>query len=264
MAYVMAIVNQKGGVGKTTTAVNLGASLAASGYPTLVVDCDAQSNATRSLGLVGEPEHTLYDSLVPEPRVAIAEVITSCSVSNLDLVPAAPSLAGAEVELVDVQGRERRLRHALAEVEGRYSYILLDCPPSLGLLSVNALVAADGVVIPVQCEYLSLEGLGLLMRTLDIVRQRLNPNLAIAGLVMTMFDARTNLAEQVVAEVGRHFPDKRFDTVIPRSVRLSEAPSYGETIGKYAPGSPGALAYDSLAGEVVRRLGDGRHPEGKE
>lgn len=257
MSYVIAIVNQKGGVGKTTTAVNLGASLAASGEPCLVVDCDAQSNATRSLGLVDDLERTLYDCLVPEPPLPVEDVVVATGVAGLDLLPASPGLAGAEVELVSTMGRESRLKTALKPVRDNYSYLLLDCPPSLGLLSVNALVAADGVLVPVQCEYLSLEGLGLLMRTLGLVRQRLNPSLELAGLVMTMFDARTNLAEQVVAEVGRHFPEQRFDTVIPRSVRLSEAPSYGETIGQYAPGSPGALAYDALAGEVVRRLGDG-------
>jgi chromosome partitioning protein len=254
---VIAIVNQKGGVGKTTTAVNLGASLAASGHRSLVIDCDAQSNATRSLGFNGELSPTLYDALVPEPSLELENVIISTQYPQLDLVPATPGLAGAEVELVSVIGRESRLRSALESTRERYAFVLLDCPPSLGLLSVNALVAADGVMVPVQCEYLSLEGLGLLMKTLELVRQRLNPRLELAGLVMTMFDARTNLASQVVDEVGQHFPRHMFTTVIPRSVRLSEAPSYGETIGQYSPGSPGALAYDALAGEVVSRLGNG-------
>jgi chromosome partitioning protein len=257
MSYVMAIVNQKGGVGKTTTAVNLGASLAQSGHHTLVVDCDAQSNATRSLGFNDSGAPTLYDVLVPEPALELVQAIRGTAVSGLDLVPAAPGLAGAEIELVSVLGRETRLRHAVEPVRSEYSFVLLDCPPSLGLLSVNALVAADGVVVPVQCEYLSLEGLGLLMRTLELVRQRLNPRLQLAGLVMTMFDSRTNLAAQVVSEVGQHFPRHIFNTVIPRSVRLSEAPSYGETIGQYSPGSPGAAAYDALAEEVVLRLGNG-------
>jgi len=256
-AHVLAIVNQKGGVGKTTTAVNLGASLATAGHASLVVDCDAQSNATRSLGIHEGQRQTLYDALVPEPPTPLADVITRTNLPKLDVVPASSNLAGAEVELVSVIGRESRLRRALAPIRERYAFVLLDCPPSLGLLSVNALVAADGVIVPVQCEYLSLEGLGLLMRTLQLVRNRLNPDLALAGLVMTMFDSRTNLAAQVVEEVARHFPQQKFSTVIPRSVRLGEAPSYGETIGHYAPESPGALAYDSLASEVVRRLDDG-------
>jgi chromosome partitioning protein len=262
MANILAVVNQKGGVGKTTTAVNLGASLARSGYGTLIVDCDAQSNATRSLGFMDDAKWTLYDALVPQPATPIDQIALRTSVAGLDLVPAAPGLAGAEVELVNQTGRESRLRSALEPVRGRYTFVLLDCPPSLGLVSVNALVAARGVIVPVQCEYLSLEGLGLLMRTLDLVRVRLNPDLVVTGLVLTMFDARTNLATQVVEEVGRHFPDKRFDTVIPRSVRLSEAPSYGETIGQYAPGSPGAVAYDALAGELVGRLENGREEGG--
>jgi chromosome partitioning protein len=255
MAYVIAIVNQKGGVGKTTTAINLGAGLALGGFPTLVVDCDPQSNATRSLGLVDERAYTLYDALVVERHVPLGEVIANTKVPGLDVVPAAPSLAGAEIELVSVAGREARLREALRAVRDRYAFVLLDCPPSLGLLSVNALVAADGVIVPVQCEYLSLEGLGQVMRTVDLVRARMNPALHLAGLVMTMFDPRTNLASQVVEEVGRHFPRERFNTVIPRTVRLSEAPSYGETIMSYAPGSPGAVAYQELAFEVAQRFG---------
>ena len=257
MTRVLAIVNQKGGVGKTTTAVNLGAGLAGLGMPTLVVDCDPQSNATRSLGVALDGAPTLYDALVRDEPRPLADVIVRTRTSGLDLAPASPGLAGAEVELVSIIGRESRLRQALAPVSSRYRYVLIDCPPSLGLLSVNALTAATGVIVPVQCEYLSLEGLGLLMRTLDLVRTRINPDLQVEGLVMTMFDARTNLASQVVAEVGRHFPAERFDSVIPRSVRLSEAPSYGETILEYAPQSPGAVAYRSLAEELVRRTGGG-------
>jgi chromosome partitioning protein len=256
-ASVLAIVNQKGGVGKTTTAVNLGAALAASGQATLLVDCDAQSNATRSLGVTA-PARTLYDALVGSPPVPLGEVIVRDVEPGLDLVPASPGLAGAEVELVGMPGRESRLRAALGKVTEGYDYVLLDCPPSLGLVSVNALVAADGIIVPVQCEYLSLEGLGLLTRSLALVRERMNAELRIAGVLLTMYDPRTNLAAEVVAEVGRHFPSERFETVIPRSVRLAEAPSYGETIGRYAPGSPGAEAYASLAREVVARLGGGR------
>jgi chromosome partitioning protein len=257
MAHVLAIVNQKGGVGKTTTAVNLGAGLAEAGHATLVVDCDPQSNATRSLGVIENPALTLYDALVRDEPTPLTRIIVETSVPGLDLVPASSGLAGAEVELVAVIGRESRLRHALEPVAGAYAYVLIDCPPSLGLLSVNALAAADGVIVPVQCEYLSLEGLGLLTRTLELVRARINPDLQLSGLVMTMFDARTNLAAEVVTQVGSHFPNERFDSVIPRSVRLSEAPSYGETIFEYAPHSPGASAYRALAVELIHRLDNG-------
>ncbi|MFN2114824.1 MAG: ParA family protein [Anaerolineae bacterium] len=258
MGQVLAIVNQKGGVGKTTTAVNLGAGLAASGQRTLVVDCDPQSNATRSFGVALDQRPTLYDALVPDVPRPLSQVIVETNVPGLRLAPASPALAGAEVELVSVIGRESRLRQALEPVREEYDYVLLDCPPSLGLLSVNALAAADGVIVPVQCEYLPLEGLGLLMRTLDLVRSRINPHLALTGLVMTMFDGRTNLAMEVVDEVGRHFPREQFRSVIPRSVRLSEAPSYGETIMQYAPSSPGAEAYQALARELVQRCANGR------
>jgi len=253
MGHVLAIVNQKGGVGKTTTAVNLGASLAADGRRTLIVDCDPQSNATRSLGFATDRGTTLYDAIVPAEPVPLSSIIVPTRVPGLDLVPASPGLAGAEVELVSVPGRERRLRQALDGVAGRYQYVLIDCPPSLGILSVNALAAARGVIVPVQCEYLALEGLGLLMRTLELVRGRINPGLELTGLVMTMYDARTNLAAQVVDEVARHFPERRFVSVIPRSVRVSEAPSYGETILQYAPANPAADAYRSLAAELVGR-----------
>jgi chromosome partitioning protein len=253
MARVLAIVNQKGGVGKTTTAVNLSAGLAAGGRRTLLVDCDPQSNATRSLGFTDDRERTLYDAIVPDDATPLCDIIVPTRVPAMDLVPASPGLAGAEVELVAVAGRERRLLRALQPATGRYAFIVIDCPPSLGLLSVNALAAADGVIVPVQCEYLALEGLGLLMRTLDLVRSRINPRLQLTGLVMTMFDSRTNLAGQVVDEVSRHFPDLCFDSVIPRSVRVSEAPSYGETVLQYAPTNPGADAYRALALELVRR-----------
>jgi chromosome partitioning protein len=257
MSHVLAIVNQKGGVGKTTTAVNLGASLADAGQPTLVIDCDPQSNATRSLGMSADLPRTLYDALVRDEPLPLADVIVATQLPRLDLVPASPALAGAEVELVAVIGRESRLRHAVEAVRARYRFVLIDCPPSLGLLSVNALTAADGVIVPVQCEYLALEGLGLLMQTLDLIRTRINPRLELSGLVMTMYDARTNLAAQVVAEVGRHFPAEQFRSVIPRSIRLSEAPSYGECILQYAPHSPGAEAYRALALELVHRCDNG-------
>lgn len=259
MAHVLAVVNQKGGVGKTTTAVNVGAALAAAGHPTLVVDCDPQANATRSLGLPAALNTTLYDALTAHAPLPLSAVISPTALPGLDVAPASANLSGLEVELVGEAGREARLKRSLDEVRARYDFILLDCPPSLGLLSVNALVAAEGVLVPVQCEYLSLEGLGQLTRTLDLVRNRLNPSLKVVGLVMTMFDPRTNLSLQVVQEVARHFPDERFHTVIPRSVRLSEAPSYGETVLQYAPESSGAQAYRALAGELVARMAANGH-----
>jgi len=251
MPIVLAIVNQKGGVGKTTTAVNLAAALAEAGSPTLVLDCDPQANATRSLNAF-EPElPTIYDALVGS--CSLADVVRETAVSGVAIAPSSPALAGAEVELVTVSGREGRLRSLLDDFAGDFTFVLIDCPPSLGLLSVNALVAADGVIVPVQCEYLSLEGLGHLMQTLELVRKRLNPGLKLTGVLMTMYDARTNLSTQVVEEVGKHFPHERFNTVIARSVRLGEAPSFGLPIGAYAPASSGALAYRALAGELLRR-----------
>ncbi|MCB0216651.1 MAG: ParA family protein [Chloroflexi bacterium] len=254
MSHVIAIVNQKGGVGKTTTAVNLGAGLARLGHRCLVVDCDPQSNATRSLGILQSVERTIYDVLVDNDGLPIREVILPSNTEGLAVLPASPSLSGAEVELVNMWGRESRLKHALEPVREDYDFVLLDCPPSLGLISVNALVAADGIIVPVQCEYLSLEGLGLLTRTLELVKSRLNAQLELVGLVMTMYDARTRLAAEVVSEVQRHFPELQFATVIPRSIRLGEAPSYGETIFQYAPDTPGALAYSALAEELVARM----------
>ncbi len=257
MAFVLAIVNQKGGVGKTTTAVNLGSALAGLGRRVLVADCDPQSNATRSLGVHKDPPVTVYDGLMGGGRGLSGAILAGQNGRDLDLLPAAPGLAGAEVELVAMSNREGRLDEALASLKEGYDYVLLDCPPSLGLLSVNALVAADGVIVPVQCEYLSLEGLGLLTRTLRLVKAHLNPRLELTGVVLTMFDGRTKLAAQVVTEVSKHFPGQRFANVIPRSVRLSEAPSYGETIDVYSPGSPGAVAYSGLAEELIERVEGG-------
>ncbi len=255
MARIYALVNQKGGVGKTTTAINLGAYLAYYGQRVLLVDMDPQANATSSLGVNkyrlrgGTYEVLLGDSpaaplVLHNPRL------------KLSLLPASPALAGAEVELVNELARETRLRRALEPLTARYDYILIDCPPSLGLLTINGLVAAqDGVLIPVQCEYLALEGLSLLTQTLDKVRQALFPELGVRGVVLTMFDGRTNLANDVVAEVQKHFPDKVFHSVIPRSVRLAEAPSYGLPISAYAPQSSGGKAYAALAREIL--VGDG-------
>jgi chromosome partitioning protein len=271
MPIIYALANQKGGVGKTTTAVNVGACLAQWGQRVLVVDVDPQANATSSLGT---DKHAVslstYDLLVRE--VPLAHVVQPTGRVRLDLVPSSPALAGATVELVNLPQREYRLHRALAglslsepvlstvegdkEPDGQYDYVLIDCPPSLGILTVNGLAATDGVIIPVQCEYLALEGLSQLARAIDLVRRALNPRLRLRGLVMTMYDVRTTLSRQVVEEVRRHFPGRVFGTIIPRSVRLSEAPSYGESIISYAPRSAGALAYASLTRELL--VGDGR------
>jgi chromosome partitioning protein len=256
MAHTYALVNQKGGVGKTTTAVNLGAYLAASGQRVLLVDVDPQANATSSLGVDRKNlSLSTYDVLLDGAPADRAILLTKQV--HLDLLPSSPSLAGAEVELVELVDREHRLRCALDTVVERYDYVFMDCPPSLGLLTVNALTAArEGVIIPVQCEYLALEGLGHLLKTIYLVRDRLNPRLTIAGVVLTMFDSRTNLSKQVVDEVRRYFPAYVFKTIIPRTVRLSEAPSYGETILSYAPGSVGAISYQALAQELMERVAD--------
>jgi chromosome partitioning protein len=255
MTRIYAIANQKGGVGKTTTAVNLGSYLAAAGKRVLLIDVDPQSNATSSLGV--DRRHvalSTYDILLngaPADRA-----ILKGGQERLDLIPSAPTLAGAEVELVGADGREYRLSRALSEMQDRYDYLFIDCPPSLGLLTLNALTTArDGVLIPVQCEYLALEGLGHLLRTIYLVRDRLSPGLTIAGVVLTMYDARTNLSKQVVDEVRRYFPAHVFETVVPRSIRLSEAPSFAETILSYAPTSTGAQAYRALAQELMERNG---------
>jgi len=253
MTRIYALANQKGGVGKTTTAVNLGAYLAQAGARVLLVDADPQANATSSLGVdKHKTRRSVYDSLVN--GVPLESVIVLSGLLRLDLAPSSPALAGAEVEIVPLERREYLLRQALHSVRGRYDYILIDTPPSLGLLTLNALTAADdGVIIPVQCEYLALEGLSELLRTIDLVRNRLNPLTRVAGVVLTMYDVRTNLAQQVVEQVRKHFGDLVFQTVIPRSVRLGEAPSYGEPICTYAPGSPGAAAYEALARELKAR-----------
>jgi chromosome partitioning protein len=253
MSRVYALANQKGGVGKTTTGVNLGAYLAAVGHRVLLVDVDPQANATSHLGVQRQQvSQSIYNVLLD--NVAAERAILLTNQVRLDLLPSTRDLAGAEVELVSVPEREFRLVRALEPVRDRYDYVLIDCPPSLGLLTVNALTAVrDGVIIPVQCEYLALEGLGHLLKTIYMVRDSLNPRLAIAGVVMTMFDARTNLSRQVVEEVRRYFPAYVFETVIPRTVRLSEAPSYGETIMSYAPATAGAAAYHALAFELMER-----------
>jgi chromosome partitioning protein len=249
---VTACTNQKGGVGKTTTVINLGAFLALSGSRTLVIDLDPQGNATSGLGVDRRTiAHSTYDTLVD--RAPIDELVVTTVVDGLDLVPSAPALSGAEIELVGVPGRERRLAASLGELDGNYDRVLIDCPPSLGLLTVNGLTAADGVLIPIQTEYYALEGLSLLVNTIRRVRERLNPRLEIDGVLLTMFDARTNLSSQVAAEVRRHMDGTVYDTVVPRSVRLSEAPSHGLPIALYDPDSRGATAYRELANEVATR-----------
>lgn len=253
MTRIYAFANQKGGVGKTTTTVNLAAYLSDAGRSVLVVDADPQANATSSLGIDAAGLHySVYEALIG--RAPLADVIVSTALPRLDLAPSAPALAGAEVEMVSMLAREHLLRKALAEVAPHYDYVLIDCPPSLGLLTINALTAAtNGVVVPIQCEYLALEGLGRLWHTIQLVRQHLNPQLNISGMVLTMYDPRTNLSGQVVSEVRKHFGEQTFQSVIPRSVRLSEAPSYGQTILTYAPNSAGAAAYAALAQEWLAR-----------
>jgi chromosome partitioning protein len=255
MSRVYTIVNQKGGVGKTTTAINLGAYLAYYGQRVLLVDLDPQANATSCLKI---DKHTVkggtYEVLIGQAS-PLTYVMHNPRL-KLSLLPATPSLAGAEVELVNELARETRLRKALEPAVERYDYVLIDCPPSLGLLTVNGLVAArDGVIIPVQCEYLALEGISQLNNTLERVREALFPGLKVRGVAMTMFDGRTNLANDVVSEVRRHFGERVFKTIIPRSVRLAEAPSFGQPISVYAPSSSAAHAYASLAQEVL--VGDG-------
>lgn len=252
MTKIYAIAMQKGGVGKTTSVVNVGAYLASSGCRVLVVDLDPQANATSNFGFnKHEVEHSVYDLILEE--ATCDQVVVEHSETRVKLLPSNPALAGAEVELVNLMAREYRLRRALEGSNGAYDYILIDCPPSLGLLTINALAAArDGVIIPVQCEYLALEGLTQLMETLGLVQRHLNPQLAIRGLIMTMYDSRTNLSRQVVEEVRTHFPGKVFRTIIPRNVRLGEAPSYGQPINLYAPSSPGAMAYKVLTAELLR------------
>ena len=255
MTRIYALANQKGGVGKTTTAVNLGAYLSTVGLKVLLVDVDPQANATSSLGTdKNQVPASTYQALIGQ--CSMGEIISPTPWKRLDLAPASPSLAGAEVELVNMVAREFLLRKALAPVAGQYDYLLIDTPPSLGLLTINALTAAvHGVIIPIQCEYLALEGLANLRNTIYLIREHLNPKLIIRGILMTMYDARTNLSQQVVEEVRQHFASDVFRSIIPRNVRLGEAPSFGQPIMAYAPTSSGARAYQSLTAEILRRDG---------
>ena len=255
MGKSYAIFNQKGGVGKTTTNINLGACLARKGKRVLLVDIDPQGNTTSGLGLVKrELRDTLYEALTME-EYDVHKAVYHTETKNLDIIPASVDLSGAEVELIQIFGREILLRNVLAQVKDEYDFIFIDCPPSLGLLTVNALVAADGVIIPIQCEFYALEGVSQLMKTVELVRREMNRNLQITGVILSMFDGRTNLGLQVVQEVKRFFGNKVFKTVIPKNVRRAEAPSYGLSIVDYDPSSKGAKAYKKLADEFVQREG---------
>ena len=253
-ATIVALANQKGGVGKTTTAINLAAGLAFQGVKTLLVDLDPQGNATSGLGIDRQSiTHSIYDVLLKD--FPIEDAVEPTSVRDLFVVPATIDLAGAEIELVPVFSRERRLGNALKQIENDYQVVFVDCPPSLGLLTVNALAAADEVMIPIQCEYYALEGLSQLLHNVDLVKSNLNPSLEIGGVVLTMYDARTRLCKEVADQVRGHFGDTVYRALIPRSVRLSEAPSYGEPIEAFDGMSRGAIAYRELAREFRRRHG---------
>ena len=251
MGKVISIANQKGGVGKTTTAVNFSTILAKKGKKVLLIDTDPQGNATSGLGIDKNVNFSVYDVIIND--VEIENTVQKTMVKNLDLCPSNIDLAGAEVELVSMEAREHRLKEKIDSQKDKYDYIIIDCPPSLGLITLNAFTASDSVLIPVQCEYYALEGLGQLLNTINLVKQHLNEDLEIEGALLTMFDARTNLSNQVVKEVNRYFENKVYKTVIPRNVRLSEAPSYGMPISVYDPRSKGAKSYDKFVKEFLKK-----------
>jgi len=247
----IAIFNQKGGVGKTTTNINLAACLAMKGLKILIIDVDPQGNTTSGVGISKkELEVTTHEILIEDDHHP-EEAVISTGIENLDIMPASVQLAGVEVELIEQKGREQRLKRAIDTLKPKYDYIFVDCPPSLGILTINSLTAVDSVLIPIQCEFYALEGVSQLMSTIDIVRRNLNPNLEIEGVIMSMFDGRTNLSIQVVEEVKRYFKEKVYTTVIPRNVRLAEAPSYGMPVIQYDPKSTGAIAYMEFADEFL-------------
>lgn len=253
MGKAIAIFNQKGGVGKTTTNINLSACLAMRGKKVLVVDIDPQGNTTSGIGLVKRKlQYTIYDVLVNKD-FDISKAILHTKTKGLDILPASVDLAGAEIELVNLEGRERRLKKAIDKVKPLYDFVFVDCPPSLGLLTINSLTAVDSVLIPIQCEFYALEGVSQLMNTVEMVRKNMNPDIEIEGVILSMFDGRTNLSLQVVQEVKKYFGRKVFNTIIPRNVRLAEAPSYGLPIIKYDPKSTGAKAYQQFAIELLKR-----------
>ena len=250
MVKVIAIANQKGGVGKTTTAVNLAACLAQNGRKVLMLDADPQGNATSGLGFdKRDIKKCIFDTLIND--VMMKDVLLHSDYENLDVIPATIQLAGAEIELVSLMNREGRLKNALERVKHDYDYVLIDCPPSLGLLTINALTAANSVLVPIQCEFYALEGVSQLMNTIKLVQRNLNPALKLEGVLMTMFDQRTNLSSDVVGEVRKYFNTKMYNTIIPRNVRLSEAPSHGQPVIVYDPKSKGAQVYMELAAEVL-------------
>ncbi len=256
MGKTIAIFNQKGGVGKTTTNINLSACLAQKGKKILVLDIDPQGNTTSGLGISKKDlEYTVYDLLV-EDDIDPREVIISTGVKNLDIIPANVDLAGAEIELVQIGGREKRLKQAMDQIRDDYDCIFVDCPPSLGLLTINSLTAVESVLIPIQCEFYALEGVSQLMSTIELVKKNFNEDLEVEGVVLSMFDGRTNLSIQVVQEVKKYFGAKVYSTVIPRNVRLAEAPSYGMPVVEFDPRSKGAEAYTEFAGEFLEREGE--------
>lgn len=250
MSKIIAVVNQKGGVGKTTTAVNVSTILAKKGKKVLLIDADPQGNATSGLGIDKNVPKSIYDVIIND--VEISEAIIESPIKNLSVCPSNINLAGAEVELVPMMSREQKLKEKLEKVENDFHYVIIDCPPSLGLLTINAFVAANSLLIPIQCEYYALEGVGQLINTVNIVRKQLNKSLYIEGVVLTMNDARTNLSNQVINEVKTYFKDNVYKTIIPRNVKLSEAPSYGMPITVYAPKSKGARCYEKLTNEILK------------